>query len=215
MRLSTVVLGLCATLAIASPVPEPEAVPTIPDGVDWNQVVIEDVQYSGTGCPPKSVAVSKATDWQTVTLAFSQYVASIGGGAAVAEKRKNCNINLKIKYPKNIQYTVYKTDYTGFVDLDKKVKAYQQSDYWFAGFAGNKATLRSEWQGEYSAVYTFTDTLVADKCVWSPCGSVTTLNINTAIWLDNKDNPKGTGLITTDVIDHKVKSLHYFSWRKC
>ncbi|KAG0128167.1 hypothetical protein HOY82DRAFT_522657 [Tuber indicum] len=207
--ISALVLGLFAALSVAAPAATPD------DDVDPNQVYIEGITYAGSGCKAGSVAISKSNDYKTVTLAFDSYVASIGPGVAFVEKRKNCNINVKLHYPNGYQYTLYQTDYTGYADLEKGVTAKQQSQYWFAGFAGQKATLQSTWKGKYKDTFTFRDTLAHEACVWSPCGASTTLNIDTQMTLDNNEEKKANGLITTDVIDHKVKTIYGVRWRKC
>ncbi|KAG0644139.1 hypothetical protein HOY80DRAFT_177426 [Tuber brumale] len=207
--ISALVLGLFAVLSVAAPAATPD------DDVDPNKVYIEGITYAGSGCKAGSVAISKSSDYKTVTLAFDSYVASIGPGVPFVEKRKNCNINVKLHYPGGYQYTLYQTDYTGYADLEKGVTAKQQSQYWFAGFADQKAILQSTWKGQYKNSFTFRDTLAHEAVVWSPCGASTTLNIDTQMTLDNSEEKKASGLITTDVIDHKVKTIYGVRWRKC
>lgn len=207
--ISALVLGFFAVLSAAAPTPD--------DEVDVSKVYIEGITYAGSGCKAGTVAISKSNDYKTVTLAFDSYVASIGPGVAFVERRKNCNINVKLHYPSGYQYTLYQTDYTGYADIEKGVTAKQQSEYWFAGFATQKATLRTTWKGKFTDTFTFRDTLAHEACVWSPCGASTTLNIDTQLTLDNNDDDKkkASGLITTDVIDHKVKTIYGVRWRKC
>jgi hypothetical protein len=207
---SALALGFFAVLSAAAPAAQNTA-------IDPKQVYIEGIDYAGTGCKAGSAAISHANDYQTFTIAFDSYVASIGPGVAFSEKRKNCNLNVKLHYPPGYQYTLYKTDYTGFADLQKGVTANQQSQYWFAGF-NQKATLQSTFYGPYTNDYTFTDILANEAWVWSPCGASTTLNINTALLLSSTD-PKASGYISTDVIDTSVKTKQKYTyginWRKC
>jgi hypothetical protein len=147
-----------------------------------------------------------------VTLAFDSYLASIGPGIAFTEKRTNCNLNTKLHYPQGYQYTFYQLNYTGRTDLEKNVRATQQSTYWFA--SGNPRTnLKTSWVGEFSDNYPFRDTLANTSWVCSPCGASTTLNINTEVLLENSKDPKESGLIATDVIDGKVVSLRIDRYR--
>jgi hypothetical protein len=214
MRFSVpaVVFGLCAAFAATSPVPEPSATPP---AVDKSKVYIEGIDgitYAGSGCKAGSVAISMNDPKTVVTLAFDSYMASIGPTAVFTDKRKNCNLNIKLHYPPGYQYTLYQLDYTGHADLDKDVKATQRSTYWFAG-EQPRATLQTSWVGKFSDNFSLRDTLVNKSWVWSPCGASTTLNINTEVFLDNSKNPKGSGLITTDVIDGKVVSLFGFGFQ--
>ena len=118
---------------------------------------ITDVKYAGTGCKAGTATVSPAQDYQTITFSFDSYEASIGPGIPFPERAKNCNIHLKIHYPQGWQYTLYTTDYTGLADLQKGITAYQESNYWFAGFINQKATFRYAFAGPYTSQYTYTD----------------------------------------------------------
>ena len=206
---AAVALSLCVAIVSASPMPQP------PPPVDLSKVYINGVTYAGSGCPANSVAISKSDNWAEITLAFDQYVASIGPGIPITQNRKNCNLNINLHYPEGLQFAVYETDYTGFAQLESKVRATHQSDYWFAGFANQKATLRSTWVGPFTNTYSFTDTLTHEATVFSPCGASTTLNINTQLYLDNSQNHQGSGQITTETIDHKVTTTLGLEWTPC
>jgi hypothetical protein len=195
-------------LTAAAPAPEPG------DEPDWSKVLIEGITYAGSGCKAGSVAISKTNDWKTVTLAFDDYIASIGPGEQFVNRRKNCNINVKLHYPQGYSYTLYQTDYIGHAELEDTVTGKQQSTYWFAGYPDKKAILKSYFNGPLSKNYEFTDLLANEACVWSPCGASTTLNIDTELLLEAKDKKK-SGFLTTDVIDHKVKQIYGFKWKKC
>jgi len=67
------------------------------------------------------------------TLIFDQYVASIGPGVAITENRKNCQLNIDLQYPQGFQYSVFTTDYRGYVGIDAGVTATQEATYYFSG----------------------------------------------------------------------------------
>ncbi|PUU76911.1 hypothetical protein B9Z19DRAFT_1087407 [Tuber borchii] len=204
---SALVLGLFAGLSAAAPAPQ-DAPP------DPSQVSIEGITYAGSGCKAGSVAISPSGDYQTFTLSFDSYVASIGPGVPFVQKRKNCNLNVNIHYPSGYQYTLYTIDYTGFADLHTGVSASQTSEYWFPG--DQHATFQTNFNGPYTKTYSFTDTLASESLVWSPCGASTTLNINTQLLLTSSD-PQASGIITTDVVDIQAKPKHIYGikWKKC
>ncbi|RPA89576.1 hypothetical protein L873DRAFT_621952 [Choiromyces venosus 120613-1] len=206
--IAALVLGFFAALSVAAPAPTPA------DDVDPNQVYIEALSYAGSGCKAGTAAISKSADARTVTIAFDSYVASIGPGVPFVDRRKNCNLNVKLHYPGGFQYTLYQTDYTGYADLEVGVTATQRSTYWFAGFLNERATLQTTWYGAFVNNYAFRDVIGHDAWVWSPCGASTNLNIDTQLTLAN--NPaSASGFITTDTIDHKVKTIFGVRWRRC
>ena len=189
---------------------------SLPPGFDPSQVYIEAISYASSGCKAGSVAISPSQDWTVVTLAFDSYIASIGPGISFVERCKNYNINFRLHYPQGLTFALYKTDYYGCVDLQTNVKATQESSYLFASQSPPPPPpFISHWTGPKAKNYRLTDTLVGGAVVWSPCGASTTLKINTQVYLDNSLNPGGTGYITTDVIDHKVRTLLGIQWKQC
>jgi hypothetical protein len=216
MRFSVpaIVLGLCTAFAAASPVPEPAG-----PGFNPSEVKITSVTPGGSGCPAGSVALSFNDAMTVFTVSFDNYLASIGPGIPITEKYKFCNINVGLKFPQGFQFTLYKIDYTGHVELENHVKATQRSTYWFAGEKPpSPPTLSSSWVGPMGgplANPTFTDTLVEAAWVWSPCGESRNLNIYTQLFMENDKNPHGSGFVTTDVVDGKVKTLWRIQTRKC
>lgn len=72
-------------------------------------------------------------DRTVVTLIFDSYVASVGPGVAATESRKNCQLNVDIKYPGGFQYSVLSADYRGYAALGKGVSGTLKSTYYFSG----------------------------------------------------------------------------------
>lgn len=222
MKLSVpaIVLSLCAVFATTSPVPVPEDfIPQPPPaGFDPSMIHLEEISYAGSGCKAGTVAITGNDPWTIVTLSFDSYIASIGPGIPFVERYKNCNINFKLHHPAGYSYTIYKTDYTGHVILESGVSATQESKYWFAGSPQPPPPYpSSHWAGPLDTGYHFTDTIQQGNAIWSPCGAPTTLNVNTQISLNNDANRTASGLITTEVIDHKATSQTIYSiqWRSC
>jgi hypothetical protein len=206
------VIAFYAAVSSASSPPEPDDA-----DLDLSKVYIEGITYAGSGCKAGSVSHTNYSDWTGFTLAFHSFLASIGPDIPFVERRKNCNVNFKLHYPPDYQYTLYQANYTGYADLEDKVKATEESTYWFAGYSG-RATLKSTLDGAFADNFSFNNTIDEAAWVWSPCGKSTTLNVNTQVYLNNGDNPKGYGYINPDFIDHLPKLLHTsygLHWRKC
>lgn len=82
-----------------------------------------------------NTSIIDATDdsKQVLTLLYDKYIAAIGPGIPITESRKNCAVNLDVHYPSGWQYTLFTTDYRGFIDLDKGVTGTQSATYYFSG----------------------------------------------------------------------------------
>jgi len=179
------------------------------------KVYIKGLNYAGSGCPAGSVAGTLSTDASNLNIAFDNYIASVGKGISITQSRKNCQLTIQLVYPPGWSYSVFETQYVGYVSLDKKVVATQKSQYWFAGDQ-KSMTFQSKWKGPFEDDYTFTDTIEKKAVVWSPCKSApSSLLINTQIRVDNTYNKMGEGLISTDFINHQVTHKLGCRWKKC
>lgn len=187
---------------------------TLPPGLDISQVYFQTVSYGGTGCPQGSVGSALSPDRKTFTLIFDAYVATVGPDVAVAEGRKNCQINIILHYPQGFQYSLLTADYRGFVDLEANITGTQKSTYYFAGNTEQGST-ETNWTGPLSKDYLIHDELEFSSTIWSPCGTVEALNINSQIRLDNTKNKKGYGYLATDSVDGHVTFIMGLQWQKC
>lgn len=154
-----------ASAAIASPILDARQ-----NSPDPNNVTINGITTSGTGCPQGTVGQFLSADRQVYvfpssppflllllpipsllhltehqntkyntninlrfTLIFDKYVAQIGPGIATTESRKFCQVNLQLHYPQGFQYSILKTIYRGFAQLDAGVTGAQEATYYFSG----------------------------------------------------------------------------------
>lgn len=177
-------------------------------------VEIDSISYAGTGCPAGTVAENLSDDGQAFTLLFDEYVAEVGPGISRKESRKNCVVNLDLKFPQGWSFTIMEVDYRGYVSLDSRIKAEQKSDYYFQGQRGS-AALKTAFTGPIDEDFELNDTLALSALVWSPCGANRSLNIKTQVRLNNSRNRRGSGIITTDSIDGELTQVYAIKWKRC
>jgi hypothetical protein len=97
-------------LAFATPVPEasPQNIPSIPGAnpgeTPPSGVQITGVSYAGSGCNAGTVASILSQDLSTLTLLYDSFVAQAGEGLNPTEYRKNCQLNVGLKYPQGCKY---------------------------------------------------------------------------------------------------------------
>ena len=176
-------------------------------------VQIISIDYTGTGCPSNSISSNLAEDGTNLQLAFDSYYASVGNDTSVASTA-NCHLTIKFQSPKGWSFSAYQTEYVGYVDLDDKVTAYQESEYKFEGDSKSKKCSR-HWTGVLVEDYRVTDVFDKSTMVWSECEeTITTLYIDTEVGVDNTDNKYGSGLITTDSINHKTTQNIGLEWNQ-
>jgi len=126
MMKSIIALTL-ASMALASPVPEPAAAAAPP------AFKIKNVVSGGSGCPQGSIDIN-FSDSAILPIYFSRdFTATVGPYTAADQSRKNCQINLQLQYSPGWSYAVYSADYAGWADLDAGVKGIVKSTYYFSG----------------------------------------------------------------------------------
>ncbi|KAJ2996664.1 hypothetical protein HDV02_006302 [Globomyces sp. JEL0801] len=195
-----------ASLASAAVVPVDGATP------DESQVYVKGITYGGTGCPQNTVSIAMAEDQKTFTLIFDQFVASSGAGTTALDARKNCQVNIDLKYPQGFSYSIAQIDYRGYVNVPAGITAIQKANYYFSGQTAQIAS-QSKFVGPQSKDYTETDKIAMAALVWSPCGAVARGNVNAQVRLEG-DLSK-SAQITVDSIDGKVTQTFGLLWKKC
>jgi hypothetical protein len=115
------------TLGVAAPAPQSSAIPPL------NQVEIQYVTYGGTGCPERTVQGLLSNDRTTLTLSFDAYTVQSGPDIPASERRKFCQLQLKLRYPGGFQYSIFGADYRGYASLESGVTGTAQSTYYFSG----------------------------------------------------------------------------------
>ncbi|KAK0669877.1 hypothetical protein QBC41DRAFT_364479 [Cercophora samala] len=207
MKLS--ILPLVAGLATASPV----LVDPLADTPSGHEVTIVGLAFAGSGCPAGTVSGQLSSDLTTITLLYANFVAQAGQGISASNYRKNCQLNVKIKYPQGYQFSVFKADYRGYAQIPAGDTGTCKATYYFSGDS-KQITSTLTLKGPYDDNYLKTDTFGVESTVWSPCGLEGLLNINSEVRLSPMDGVK-PALLTVDSTDLKFVQKHYLQWQKC
>ncbi|EHK97146.1 hypothetical protein M7I_7158 [Glarea lozoyensis 74030] len=140
-------------------------------------------------------------------------VKPIGPGVAVSQSRKNCQLNLDLKYPGGFQYSILNTVYRGYAGLDAGVTGVQSTTFYFSGQTA-QTTTSTTFKGPVSGDYATQDSVDLTSTIWSPCGSTAALNMNSQVRLTSPNN-NAKGLLTDDSIDGKITFVVGVQWQKC
>ncbi len=188
---------------------DPRGLP--PVGPDPTQVYVQSIAYGGSGCPLGSVAESISADRTSFSLIFDQFVASKGPAVPATEATKTCQRTSARKIPRGWQYSIATVDYRGFVSLPKKMKATQETTYYFDG-DGELASADTTYAGPVSKDYLIRDTLPFSTVAWSACDKVRPLTITTELRLKGGTEP---GQITNDSLEGKIDFVLGLRWKPC
>lgn len=225
MKFASAAFLLATASAISLPrqdapyAPEEVNTPFVPAGEEQapTQVTIEKTGYSGNGCPAGTVSTLLSPDKTVVTFGFDVFQAVLGPNAPAADKQKNCQLHLGLRYPGGYQMSIMQATYHGYVRLDPGVTANFISSYYFSQAAEKTAMTRTTLAGpEYQAGKTYTkqDSIANESMIWSPCGANGILNINNRIALTG-GKPGASGEISNDDATIKFEQKLKVQWRRC
>ncbi|KAF2736460.1 hypothetical protein EJ04DRAFT_522042 [Polyplosphaeria fusca] len=210
MKYITAILAFSA-LAASAPAPIPEPLPQ--DKPSGHEVEIAAVTYGGTGCPDKSVQGLLSDDKTTITLSFDSYTVQSGPSISATERRKFCQLQLKLRYPSGFQYSLFGADFRGYGALDSGVEGTAQSTYYFSG-QQNQTVYTTKFKGPFEGNYLKHDEVDAGSTVFSPCGEQGMLNIKSEVRIVPFTSTT-LNLLTVDTVDAKFSQKYYMQWRKC
>jgi len=134
--------GITAALT-THPVTHEEPAPAPPN----NSIQIVGVAFAGSGCPPGSLSGGLLPDLSKLTLNYTSFIAEAGKGYSAAQSRKNCQLNLKMKYPSGWQFTVAETNYRGYASIPVGGTGIARSTYYFSGSSNQVCLLLSHEKG--------------------------------------------------------------------
>ncbi|KAK4040135.1 hypothetical protein C8A01DRAFT_46456 [Parachaetomium inaequale] len=203
------ILALFSGLAAASPI----IVDNLADQPSGHDVQIIGLAFAGSGCPAGSVSGQLSSDLTTITLLYADFVAQAGNNISPSNYRKNCQLNVKLKYPSGWQFSVFKADYRGYAQIPTGDTGTCKATYYFSGDSRQISSTMTI-TGPYDDNYIKTDQFGVESTVWSPCGLEGLLNINSEVRLSPMDAVK-PALMTVDSTDLRFQQVHYLQWQKC
>jgi hypothetical protein len=181
-------------------------------------IQISGVSTSGNGCPQGTVSYDISPDRTVVTLGFDGFQTYIGPGTKPADRSKNCQIHLTLRYPSGWQFSVVDSTYHGYAQLDSGVTGTFYSTYFFSQDASRTTTTQTTISGggvwANGQVYTKNDKVPTSSYVWAPCGANGILNINNRIALTSS-NSQASGMITDDDATVAFTQQVNLSWQTC
>ncbi|KAI1655893.1 hypothetical protein F4813DRAFT_148081 [Daldinia decipiens] len=205
---------LAPVLAVATPI-------GIIGGSDTPQpdeISIISASASGNGCPQGTVTSDLSTDRKVITFGFDAFQVYTGPGTKPADKTKNCQLHLNLKYPGGFQFAIVESTYHGYAQLETGVTGTFYSTYYFSQDAAATTTTRTSIDGggiwADGQVYTKQDQVPTASIIWSPCGATGILNVNNRIALTSS-NASASGQISDDDATVAFTQQVHVSWQAC
>ncbi|MEV4279007.1 DUF4360 domain-containing protein [Actinoplanes xinjiangensis] len=174
-------------------------------------ITVEVIASNGSGCAPGTASVVGNGDNTGFRIRYRDFVAEAGGGAAVVERRKNCQLGVLVTIPDGWTIAIASANYRGKAGLRSGSSALQRTSYYWQGAS---ATERNDatFTGPMNGLWTTWD--VAPVLAYTACGSQSVLNINTELRLD-AGSSTGTSTISMGASEGDVDTLFNYSLAHC
>lgn len=170
----------------------------------------------GSGCPAGSVSVTLAPGGGAISILYSK----LYGEAAAGDRniRVNCNLNIKLKKPKDMAFTFTSADFRGFVDLEAGAYA-QQKVRLTAGGGGPRDIHLSEqtWTGPLSQDYIMS-VVPHDPDPSADCRGKSPnahISLKVALVIRSNKAAQSSGMIVVDSFDAGMAQKYSMRWTKC
>ncbi|GIF38144.1 DUF4360 domain-containing protein [Actinoplanes xinjiangensis] len=174
-------------------------------------ITVEVIASNGSGCAPGTASVVGNGDNTGFRIRYRDFVAEAGGGAAVVDRRKNCQLGVLVTIPDGWTIAIASANYRGKAGLRSGSSALQRTSYYWQGAS---ATERKDttFTGPMNGLWTTWD--VAPVLTYTACGSQSVLNINTELRLD-AGSSTGTSTISMGASEGDVDTLFNYSLAHC
>ncbi len=174
-------------------------------------IAIEQLTYSGNGCPPGSTVLDVSPDGEAFTVIFSTMVVEVVPGVAAQPQKLKCKLHAKVNVPAGWSYAISNVDFRGFVALEPGVTAAEEARYHMSG-ESPESTKALTWAGSVEEDFNVRDVGAASPIYWSKCGKGKNLMIATEIRISNQGHPDASGFMVLDSIDGQI---YHLLWKRC
>lgn len=172
-----------------------------PNGSNQLDLVLGEIGYAGSGCPANTLDYQISTTDNKITFRFESFNAFVGGTEAKRINRKACSLAIPVTLPPNFKLAASELNIMGEAILPEKTKLKFTTEMFFPSEKGEK--LVSDMSG--GGKKTFSLIHKPEKLLWTSCGGVTTLRINTSMLLKaNQDKEVAEGNLNFDEVDGEM-----------
>jgi uncharacterized protein DUF4360 len=165
------------------------------------------LSVGGTGCPAGTASASLSGGGTVLSLKFTQYRASAGGGRNF--DRKACGVAIPFTAPPGKSVAIVGVRFKGRAALPAGTRATISAETFFAG--GKGPLISQTVSGPKSGAFTFTT--AGSAKVWSACGGSFNLRVQSSIRVEGASGSPAS--ITVRSQDVAAGLIYQLSFRDC
>jgi len=176
---------------------------------------------SGTGCPAGTahVIISSTTPGCTradfIEVLFDDFTAQKGPGISFADRRQQCTVEVTLRVPSGLRFTVDQTHYEGYANLGPSDTGTLTSDYFIPiPPTPAHATTTKTIYGPFNSNFTKDDTLAFFSLVWPPmCHIDVPANLRSILTVSGPAS--SNAVVTVDQLSSKLTQFWGLKWAAC
>ena len=174
-----------------------------------DNIKIESVSASGSGCPAGSYTAEVLPEGNALTITFEKYIIEAPPTTTSTLKRLACNLSFRLRTPKNLSYAVASFQYFGYANLAAGMKGSLTANYAWTGFGVNNTykPYTYNFPVPFDNTYALNDDVVArgSSLYWAPCNLTSNLQVRTQTVLESssRDRP---GVLAVDNVDLRTQA---------
>ncbi|MFC4053035.1 DUF4360 domain-containing protein [Actinomadura syzygii] len=174
-------------------------------------MTVEVATYPGQGCGASSAAIPEVLS--QIAVEYGNYRARVGGDSTPADRRKKCQLGLRI-HARGFSYAISRVTYRGYAELEPGATGTVTGLHQLQGASPRSVT--RAFTGPYSGAWTVDDPVPTDQLVYSPCGEERFLGLRSELSADaGTSNPSKTSVMGMDPEAPPTSTTYYFTWKKC
>ena len=158
--------------------------------------------YGGTGCPGGTAAVSLSADG-TLSLRFTRYQVSVGGGSSRTFDRKSCSLAIPVHVPAGKRVSIVAVEVRGKNSLSASAKTQLNVESFISGGRGPRLT--QTFTGPRSGP--FVAPMRVGSANWSSCGADVTLRSNSSLRVSSTKGRLASA--------SSASIIYRLQWRNC
>ncbi len=175
------------------------------------QLSLEQVSVTGSGCPEGSVGVALSPDGRALSLLYSQFSVE---GRGTAEK--SCQVAVQMRAPKHYKVHMAQADLRGFTALPGGAVGHFDTSIRFTDWRNSSKTetLSQSFQGPHSD--SFFLTMATPESRWGNCGGMQfTIVLNTKFLLQNSTSEAALLSLDSSDLTAGPASLYHLELDSC
>ncbi|MBB5122035.1 hypothetical protein AF335_08350 [Streptomyces eurocidicus] len=152
------------------------------------------------------------------TLSAGGFGSRVGVGSKPDEARRNCQVFLRVKAPKDYTYAIAGTDYEGSASLAKGARGYVRVANYFQGRPSVNSRTHS-FVGPFQEGWSEADIFPSESLDYSPCGEERSLVLNLATGVEaGTSDPSTTSSSVTYgpyLPPDSAQTVYHLAWKRC